>query len=196
MRLGNNHLRLTSIKKFSTPFDYFTSPEAFSPELSRDALDWLEANACWNLVRADFYEQYEFSLCDVRLPPELAILTEENFISGLKKRLEDIFCTRLGARVEIVAHKLIPGQRIRLHNDFIAGEESHRFLVQFNRGWTDDDGGLLLIFSSADPSDLHTIFRPVHNTAVAFGISSKSFHAVSLVRNKQRFTLVYSFFQT
>lgn len=186
-------IRLSRVETFSEPFDYFISSEALRPEVAITILDWLETNSFWKLVESDFYEQYEFSFWNVGLPPHLTFLTEETFVTHLRNRIGDLFGTQLGSRVDIAAHKLVSGQRIRLHNDFNAGQESHRLLIQLNRGWTDDDGGLLMLFNSSDPSDIHKVFRPIHNTALAFAVSPGSNHAVSTVHANHRFTLVYSF---
>ena len=87
------------------------------------------------------------------------------------------------------------GQRIRIHNDYIPGAETHRVLVQLNNGWADDNGGLLVFFNSDDPADIHRAFRPLHNSCVAFAISPSSYHAVSTIHGGERYTLVYSFYQ-
>jgi Rps23 Pro-64 3,4-dihydroxylase Tpa1-like proline 4-hydroxylase len=90
---------------------------------------------------------------------------------------------------------LVAGQRIRIHNDYIPDQESHRVLVQLNRGWTDDMGGALIFFNSHDPTDMHRAFRPSHNSCVGFEISPKSLHAVSTIHSGERFTLVFSFYR-
>jgi Rps23 Pro-64 3,4-dihydroxylase Tpa1-like proline 4-hydroxylase len=113
----------------------------------------------------------------------------------MQLRMAELFGVDLSPRVDITAHKLIPGQRIRIHNDFIPGAETHRLLMHFNRRWQDDNGGLFLLFNSADPADIHKIFRPVHNSAVGFAITTTSYHAVSTVHTGERFTLVYSFYE-
>ena len=94
--------------------------------------------------------------------------------------------------VEVTAHKLVPGQTIRIHNDFIAGEESHRLLVHFNR-WSDVQGGILMLFGSSQPDDIKRALKPIHNSSFAFEISHQSFHAVSTIAEGERFTIVYSF---
>ena len=97
------------------------------------------------------------------------------------------------ALTEVTAHKLLPGQTIRVHNDHRPRGETHRLLVQLNRGWDDEQGGLLLLFGSAAADDVRRILRPTHRSATAFEISPKSFHAVSTIRRGERYTLVYSF---
>ena len=187
-------LRLSPAEAFSQPFPYVVSSEGLDTAVSDRILAWLESAAPWQLVETDFYEQFEFSLSDSQLPPGLAFLRSSDFLAAMKARMAALFGTVLGDRVDATAHRLVPGQRIRLHNDFIAGAETHRLMIQLNRGWKDEYGGFLLFFNSADPSDLHKVFRPVHNSAVGFAITPESYHAVSTLHAGERFTLVYSFY--
>jgi Rps23 Pro-64 3,4-dihydroxylase Tpa1-like proline 4-hydroxylase len=190
----HNVLDLSSVESFSKPFDYFISLQALKDDFSASLLAWLETKAPWKLVETDFYEQYEFSLWDVELPSSLLILREPGFLSHLKTKLETLFEEEFGNDVDVAAHKLITGQRIRLHNDFIAGETAYRLLIQLNRGCTEEDGGLLMLFNSNDAADIHKAFRPIHNSAIGFVVSPTSNHAVSLIHSGERFTLVYSFY--
>lgn len=191
---GELLLRLTSLEVFAEPFPYFTAVEGFGPSVSVTILDWLETEAPWELVETDFYEQYEFSLPAASLPPQLEFLAGGPFLEDLRSKIERIFGARLGERIDCTVHKLIPGQRIRIHNDFIPGEETHRVLVQLNRGWHADQGGFLMLFNSQDPSDVHRVFSPVHDSVVGFAISENSNHAVSTTHGGERFTLVFSFY--
>lgn len=178
---------------FSNPFGYFLSSQAFRPDLSQKLLDWLEQSSRWNLVTTDFYEQFEFSLLDSCLPRGLNFLCSPPFLTFLSRQIEELFSVELDRCPNITAHKLIPGQTIRLHNDFILGGETHRILIQLNRGWNMSKGGLLIFFNSACSEDIHRIFPPWHNSVVGFAISPRSYHAVSTVHSGVRFTLVYSF---
>src|SRR3954465_12073601 len=83
--------------------------------------------------------------------------------------------------------------RTLIHNDYIGGEETHRLLVQLNRGWDVQDGGVLLLFGSVRPGDICRAVKPSHRSGFAFEISPNSFHAVSRMVNGERYTLVYSF---
>ena len=188
-------LPFSSIEVFSEPFQYFVSTEAFSNSISLMILEWLETDAPWKLVETDFYEQYEFNFLDAGLPSQLTFLQERSSFDDMRARMETVFQTALSERIDFNAHKLIPGQRIRLHNDFIPGQETHRLLIQLNRGWNDEQGGLLIFFNSQEPADIHKVFRPLHNSAVGFAISPDSNHAVSTIYSGERFTLVYSFYE-
>lgn len=157
-------------------------------------LTWLEEDAPWRLRVADFYEQYEFSFNDVILPDPLADAFSSSAMQDLRQHMELLFGVDLSTRIDITAHRLSHGQRIRIHNDFIPGEESHRLLIQLNRGWKDANGGLLVFFNSSNPSDVHRVLRPLHNTGVVFEISQSSLHAVTPIHAGDRYTLVFSFF--
>lgn len=178
----------------SKPFDYFILPEAFTAEESLSILKWLETDAPWKLIEADFYTQYEFDLKDAVLTEEISFICRREFLDYLIKQIEEIFSAKLADQVDVTAHKLINGHTIRLHNDFVPGQESHRLLIQLNRNWSDDYGGFLIFFNSSDPKDIHRIIRPVHNSSAGFVISSESNHAVSTIHNGERYTLVYSFY--
>jgi Rps23 Pro-64 3,4-dihydroxylase Tpa1-like proline 4-hydroxylase len=179
---------------FSKPFPYAVSPRALNDEISLDILEWLETEAPWKFVETNFYEQFEFSFNDTHLPEGLSFLKHETFLAALRAEVQKLLGIHLSARIDATAHRLIPGQRIRIHNDFLENAETHRLLIQLNHGWRDEDGGFLLFFNSPDPKDVHKVFRPVHNSAVVFAISPNSNHAVTTIYGSERFTLVYSFY--
>lgn len=185
----------TELEVQTEPFDYFVLPKAFGEKISLKILNWLQTGAPWRLVKEDFYTQYEFDLKAVSLPAEIAFLRERNFLDYLAGRFEEIFSSKLSDQVDVTAHKLVAGHTIRLHNDFIPGQETHRLLIQFNSDWRDENGGFLLFFRSSDPKDIDKIIRPVHNSSIGFAISEKSNHAVTTVQDGERYTLVYSFYE-
>jgi len=183
-------------RSFSTaPFPHFVVHNALGSENSLTCLHWLETDAPWRLKIATFYQQYEFSLCDAVLPNAIQPFFSLSKVEALKQCVADAFRTTLASRHDITVHKLVPGQRIRIHNDYIAGQESHRVLVQLNRDWIDDNGGALLFFGSEDATDICKGFRPLHDSCVVFEISPKSHHAVTPVIKGERYTLVYSFYR-
>ncbi|MNR42533.1 hypothetical protein D3C85_1610590 [compost metagenome] len=52
-----------------------------------------------------------------------------------------------------------------------------------------------MIFSDSTPGNVSSSILPLHNTAFAFEISPRSFHAVSTINSGERFTVVLSFFK-
>lgn len=175
------------------PFRYFLSDSFFPAELEDGLLEWLEHDAPWRLVETDFYEQYEFDMLNAELPRTIAPLAAPEMLERLREKLELSFGTALSPDVQLVAHRLIPGQRIAIHNDVREGGETHRLTVQLNRGLQDEDGGFFMLFNSDDAADVHRILRPISGSAIGFEISERSHHAVSRLNGGLRFTLVYSF---
>jgi 2OG-Fe(II) oxygenase superfamily len=175
------------------PFVHTSAFDVLGPSLADNALRWLEAGAPWRLRIETFYEQWELHLDKNCLPPDLLDLISVSTIDRLSETmlvpLDDCFFEFK----EATAHKLAPGQTIRIHNDFIDGEETHRLLIQLNRGWDDQNGGFLMLFGSDKPEDIRRAVRPIHGSALAFEISPRSYHAVSKIQHGERYTLVYSF---
>ena len=92
---GERLISLTSLEVLAEPFPYFTAAEGFGEDLSSSILGWLETEAPWELVEADFYEQYEFSLLGIQMPPHLAFLSEPKFLNDIRLKLERTFGVRL-----------------------------------------------------------------------------------------------------
>lgn len=185
---------LTPLQYFDQPFPHGASSQALRADEAAEILNWFETTAPWKLVEESFYEQYEFSFRDLDVPTHVAPLVGNAFLGYLVQMLSEFFNIPLTSKVDVTAHKLVKGQTIRIHNDYIPGHETHRLLIQFNSGWIDDYGGLLMFFGSTNPKDIRKVFRPSHNSCVAFEISKNSLHAVSTIHSDIRFTLVFSFY--
>ncbi|MGH6985409.1 MAG: cyclophane-containing peptide 2OG-Fe(II) oxygenase YhhC [Caulobacteraceae bacterium] len=175
------------------PFDHTLAKEALPGDLADGALEWMEQDASWKLRLASFYEQWEIHLDADVLPPHLRSLCAQSTVERLAQTMLAPLTPVPLQLTEITAHKLVQGQTIRIHNDLLDGREAYRLLVQLNRGWRDEQGGLLMIFASSSADDLSRVIRPVHGSAFAFAITHRSFHAVSSVRSGERYTLVFSF---
>ena len=178
----------------AAPFAHILVDRCLDAQAEAALLAWFEQDAPWRLVETDFYEQYEFSLLHVVLPPAVARLFQAPAMDALHRQMAETFGVAMTARLNAVAHKLIPGQRIAIHNDYLVGEETHRLTVQLNRGLADEDGGLFMLFNSFDPADIHSLHRPVSATGVGFAIGPDSHHAVSRMHSGTRFTIVFSFY--
>lgn len=175
------------------PFPHATAVSVLPKPLIDNTLHWMETHAPWSLQVTDFYEQWEIRMEEEELSTDLAPLLHKDTVDHLVQGMFCAFTSETLHLVEVTAHKLLPGQTIRVHNDYLEGEESHRLLIQLNRGWIDTQGGLLMLFGSPEVNDIRRVIRPLHASGVAFAISPKSFHAVSTVQSGERYTLVYSF---
>ena len=178
----------------SEPFRHAQIPNLLSLALADALLAWLRDEAPWKLRVESFYEQYEFSLLSSPPPDHLKQLTAPRFLAEVRNLLQmALDAPRSLVLVDIAAHVLRPGQTIRVHNDFLGGEETHRVLVQVNEGWAVEQGGLLMLFGSSSATDVRKLVLPTHRSGFAFEISRASYHAVSTIKNGDRFTLVYTF---
>jgi Rps23 Pro-64 3,4-dihydroxylase Tpa1-like proline 4-hydroxylase len=175
------------------PFPHVLATGVLPKALAAAVVAWFETKAPWKLRIESFYEQYELNLHQVDLPAGIACLTDPAWIGELAGALLSPLSDEPLSLVEANAHKLLPGQTIKIHNDYIGGEETHRILIQVNRDWIESHGGLLMLFSSASVADVARVVRPLHASALGFEISPASFHAVSTIHAGERFTLVYSF---
>ena len=187
MLLGPDSIELEVL-----PFEHFTGHGTL-PANGAELLDWLETEAPWELTRMEFYEQYEFSLTHCPPSPVLRPLVRAEALAALRDRMSDCFGRSLSGRVDVTAHKLVPGQTIRIHNDHIPGGETHRLLLQLNRGWEPRHGGYLMFFAGPEPESVSKVVEPRSGTVQAFAISPRSYHAVSTVHAGERFTIVFSF---
>lgn len=167
-------------------------------EFSSKLIEWMKKDAPWALKETDFYQQHEFSFLsiDESVPNWLKVLYSEDTLLYLRSCLEAHFEVVLAERTEVTAHRLTAGQVIKIHNDYIPGQETHRLLIQVNTSWCEEKGGLLMLFGSSSASDLKRIILPVSGSAFAFAISEESHHAVSRIVEGERYTLVYSFYET
>jgi 2OG-Fe(II) oxygenase superfamily len=176
------------------PFPHLRIPEALPKEQAEQVLAWLEQRAPWSLRVADFYEQEECSLLKSEPSEVVCSLVAPSFLEALQVAMRDNFGLRIAPVVtDVTAHRLTSGQTIRIHNDYIDGEETHRLLIQLNSGWTAEQGGLLMLFRSEAPDDVDDVIIPRHRSCLAFEISPRSYHAVSQIKTGERYTLVYSF---
>lgn len=175
------------------PFPHVTCAGLIPGSVADDVLRWMRSEAPWRLKVASFYEQWELPIDDVTLPGGLRYLQEQGFVGALRDCMVGPLTDKGIDLVEITAHRLVEGQTIRIHNDYLENQESHRLLIQLNDGWEDENGGMLMLFGSASNRDVRRVVRPLHGSGFAFEISPSSFHAVSRIHAGERFTLVYSF---
>jgi len=186
---------IRDIKFYEEPYRFFSSAPNIEKERLLDWVGWFENSAPWHLVETDFYEQYEFSLLDEDLPLCVQYLASKETLNQLILFVEKEFNVELSPSVDVVAHKLVKGQTIKIHNDFLTGKtrETHRVLLQLNRAYREENGGLLMIFSRSNPESLSEVIEPISGSVQGFEISKKSHHAVSTVHSGERYTVVYSF---
>lgn len=187
------YINLAHVKFDNKPFPHFSGLAVLKTELANDLYDWLDNTDVWGLTKTDFYEQYEFNFLNVDLPSKIQYIVSDNLLHVISEKIKVEFNVPSLQLVGIAAHKLIDGQRIGIHNDFIDDEETHRFVIHLNPSWVEENGGILMLFNSHRVTDLSKVVHPVNNSAFAFEISQDSHHAVSKIHNYIRYTVIYTF---
>jgi hypothetical protein len=180
------------------PFPHFSVLEFAHDAFAEEILGWFESDAPWteHHIR-QFYESYDLNFRDIPLPPSLQFLTSAAFARDATREMSKVFATSFKDRVDITAHKLVPPYRIRTHTDFGETAQTHRLLVQLNRGWTAAAGGLLMLLSDNQATEINPndkFYIPYHRRGICFEISQRSFHAVSPVTDGVRYTFCMSFY--
>ncbi|MEV4459850.1 2OG-Fe(II) oxygenase [Microbispora sp. NPDC049633] len=175
------------------PFLHATVARVFADELAKALTRELLSLRQWNLHRGRFFEQYESDL--LRHRPTRGLLGPD-LIDRLREWAADLLTVDLTDRVQVVAHRLVAGQGIGLHNDAPdADDETHRLVVHLGTGYQDDHGGHLVLFSEPSIEAVDRVLRPLPNTGMIFAASDDSFHAVTPVREGARYSVVFSFWQ-
>ncbi len=165
------------------PFPFFFVNAAFS-EQQCAALDQLfSQDIAWQQRDNALYR---CSMCDVtETIPEL-------FKPEILARMRDITGLPLVNRMLVTAQRMLPGQVIGLHSDRpFLGYEIARLVVQLNKQWLPEHGGVLELFSSPESEVVFSV-NPEYNKAVGFLLHGDSYHAVTEV-TQPRLTVVFNF---
>lgn len=192
-------MQINNVNKFEKPYKHFSLDNPFKPQDADKILRWLETTNMFTSRKERLLRSSSFFLSAENIPSEVAdFFSNQNLIS-LKKDIENIFNIEFKDYFTVSANKFVLGEGALIHTDYIDPESkseiyfTHRFLLYFNRGWVETDGGSLGIFNSSDQNDLEKTINPIHNTAIGFAINPHSYHAVSAIKNGIRFTLNFSF---
>ncbi|QPK65514.1 2OG-Fe(II) oxygenase [Methylomonas sp. LL1] len=95
-------------------------------------------------------------------------------------------------RVVVTAQRMLPGQVIGIHSDRpLVGYELVRLVVQLNKQWQAEHGGVLELFSSPESEAVFRV-NPEYNNAFGFLLHVDSHHGVTEV-TQPRQTVVFNF---
>lgn len=181
----------------TSPFPHFIQRKILDDRVAHMLLDWFESRAPWEPKEIpDFYRLANLRLREKDLPPHVAPLASFRTYDVIACQMESIFGVRLLRNVDISAHRLRDGESMGVHTDYGPVGQTHRLLIQLNRGWTMQNGGMLMLFdeeSPSAPSSAHRYYLPISQSGFGFAISTNSFHAISPIIGQDRYTLVYSF---
>lgn len=165
------------------PFPYFAVSQTFSQEQCKafDTLFSLEGE--WQHRDGSFYQ---CSILDVT--NSISSSVQQDIIS----RVRDITNMPLVDRILITAQKMQPGQAIGIHSDRpLLGYEILRLVVQFNKNWQADHGGVLELFASEKGEAIARV-NPEYNKGFVFVLNENSYHSVTKALQPRQ-SLVFNF---
>jgi len=165
------------------PFPFFLVDDAFS-KVQCAALEQLfSQDIAWQHRDAAFYR---CSLSDV------TEIIPATFQAEILARMREITGLPLIDRVLVTAQRMQPGQAIGIHSDRpLLGYEIARLVVQLNKQWKPEHGGVLELFSSPGGEAVFSV-NPEYNKAFGFLLHANSYHGVTEV-TQPRQTVVFNF---
>lgn len=165
------------------PFPFFSVNSAFSQEQCTRLENLFLSEDQWQHQDGEFYR---CSMSDVTEAIPVGFQTE------VLARVREMTGLPLVNHVQITAQRMLPGEVIGVHSDRpLLGYETARLIVQLNRGWRADHGGVLELFFSQEGKAILSV-NPEYNTALGFLLHPDSYHAVSEV-TQPRQTIVFNF---
>src|ERR1700741_404254 len=152
--MTNLESALSKVRVGRTPFPYFSLSSLFDETVARDILNWLEFDAPWSPVQRDFYTRCAcVTVAQLTRGTPAEVVAAPITLEILRTHMEMHFDTRLSAsRIDILGQQLLPGHRIGIHNANPHGDpptETHRLIVNFNRGFDDSNGGHMVLLDVA-----------------------------------------------
>jgi hypothetical protein len=190
--LADDVLAFDKVVRKTAPYTHIVSPQFYTDTFAETLLGWLESEQDWHLREGILFEQYELGFSRFTHCKEIEGLWDGLVLARLRDAVTRAIGTPVSGQINIHAHKLVPGQFTNIHTD-MNPEETHRLVVQLNRGRADDSGGNLMLLSGARPADISVVFKQHSNSAVGFKLGAESFHAVGRVKEGTRFTVIYTF---
>lgn len=186
-------LRYSDIVTSDVPYPHFVASDCFDPVLGEMLLHWFEREAAWKLHEVEnFYRVYDLDLVTTPFPSRLSIMRQPAIYKEVRRVLEDQFDTVLSESPHVLIQKVTTCQAISPHNDWSSDGPSHRFIVQLNRGWKAEQGGLFTLLTDPNNSPSQALL-PNHCSGFGFEISQRSYHAVTSVTEGDRYSIVFSY---
>lgn len=165
------------------PFPFFFVNAAFSAEQCAALEQLFSQDIDWQHRDGAFYRCSIFDVTEI-IPA--------TFQSELLARMREITGLPLVNRMLITAQRMQPGQVIGIHSDRpFLGYEIARVVLQLNKHWQTEHGGVLELFESPEGKPVLGV-NPEYNKAVGFLLHPDSYHAVTEV-TQPRQTVVFNF---
>lgn len=186
-------INFAGINFYQLPFPHVLVNDVFTPSIANEILEWLKKTQLWEVQDTSNNKSMAFNLESSIIPKELSRVFSGTALLKLLNKFEQVFNESFNNKMVVSAFKHKKGEGTAIHNDFGAEANfTHRFIIYFNDGWSEQDGGSLGLFRSENIESLVKVINPIHNTGAGLVFGPDSHHAVGAVRNGVRYSLVFS----
>ncbi|MEA3062537.1 MAG: hypothetical protein QOJ94_2318 [Sphingomonadales bacterium] len=180
---------------FNAPFRHFFCFDSFPPTLVAEMRRVVTSPLPWGIRIGSFYETRRLDLrAHLKEAPNRPRFVEDRFVDAMRRSISRIFGEPLYDCVQVLGHRMLPGQAIGVHNDNPGlGFENYRVIVQLTARHRKRDGGALNLHLSDEPSSAFQSIRPLYNMSVGFEAGHASYHSVDAVSGRPRDALLFNF---
>lgn len=167
----------------NSPFPFFQVTSAFSVEQCAMLERAFSQAGEWQHREGAFYQ------CALR---DVTETIPNAFRTEVISRMREITGLPLVDQLVVTAQRMLPGQLIGVHSDRpLLGYEIARLVVQLNKQWQPDHGGVLELFTASDSEAAFRV-NPGYNEAFGFLLHVDSHHGVTAV-TQPRQSIVFNF---
>jgi 2-oxoglutarate-Fe(II)-dependent oxygenase superfamily protein len=189
------------IRMYQEPFPHGTVEKVYAAPDAALLRDWIAQSSTWRECDAADPPRRGIFFDSEHVLPGLDAVLSRDFLDGLHAQIEEIFGVRLKPRFTISANRYLPGEGIKIHNDFFPDPShrhffTHRLVTYLSADLEPDAGGKLGIFADDTAGSMVRVITPTLNSGSLMAMGPKSYHAVSTLRAGVRFSLVFSFCDT
>jgi 2OG-Fe(II) oxygenase superfamily len=185
---------LDEVLFFDEPYRHFLCFDSFNASNATEMRDVLSSELDWGVREGSFYVTYRLDLRAFYENRPTPRFLRQDVLFALRDRVGEMFSVPLSDDVQVLGHRMIPGQQIGVHNDNPGlGFESYRIVTQFTQDHRPEDGGELNIHVSDSPDAIYQSIRPCPNMSFGFEMSGRSYHSVNEVRNRNRDAVIFNF---
>lgn len=176
------------------PYSFFFGTNALSQAVHDSLLSWLENLSAWKQANGGFYLSDVLGLTDALLPPSLHAWFGTSAHALIEAHASEAFGVRLALHGPIALHRMTAGQGVGIHSDAPAvGEETHRLVLFLCRPRPLTAGGHFLLLRGDQPSEAEVVIPLRSNRFVGFALDGCSHHAITVVSEGARYSVVISF---
>lgn len=180
---------------FDQPFRHFLCFDSFAPAMIAEMRRTVRGPIPWGVRIGSFYETRRLDLREHLQSAGLCpAFISDRFLTTMASRLVELFSEPLSSDVQVLGHRMLPGQSIGVHNDNPGlGFENYRVIVQLTTRHREEHGGALNLHLADDGSTIFRQIRPCYNMSFGFETGALSYHSVDCVTSRNRDALLFNF---